>query len=151
MTRKRQNPEPMIPVVLSEEGLADERKFVMQDEWFKEQHIRQADGSIKVVLPKPTFTVQEVAKAFFGVDPEWLRYRLGNERPNDPDNYARSMFYLDGELVGDRRTPSGFRYFTLADIEKMGHSLVQQGAMSAGRLGHVVMIIKYVAKMWQII
>lgn len=120
-----------------------EEGFVAKDEWFREKKIPQVDGSVLTVLPKPIFTVAEVAKIFFAEDPDWLRWRLKKSEQN-----PHGFFVLDGKPLPDRRTDKNFRYYTLADIEKMAHALAQNGGISGARLIQIVGIIKNMLKIW---
>lgn len=121
--------------------------FIANDDWFQEKHIPQVDGSTKVVLPKPNFSVAEVAKVFFAEDPDWLRWRLKKSEQN-----PNGFFVLDGQPLPDRRTDNGtkygFRYYTLGDIEKMAHALCQNGAISGARLLQIMGIIKNMLKLY---
>jgi hypothetical protein len=128
------------PVITTPYEHARDRSFVAKDEWFPEQKIPQADGSILTVLPKPTFTVAEVSKVFFAQDPDWLRWRLKKSAQN-----PHGFFVLDGKPLPERRTTTstpGFRYYTLADVEKMAHALCQNGAIAGAELVHIITIVK---------
>lgn len=89
----------------------------------------------------PNFTVKETAKFFFGNSVEWLRWRIR-------ENY----FILDGEQVGTRRDETtGFRYFTLPDIERMAHALARvEGGLDGLHLNKVILLVKTVADMYRI-
>lgn len=124
-----------------------EEGFIAKDEWFQEKHIPQVDGTVKVVLPKPNFTVSEVSKVFFAEDPDWLRWRL-KKTAESPHGF----FVLDGKPIPEHRIDNGskygFRYYTLADIEKMAHALAQNGAISGARLLHIMGIVKNMLKLY---
>jgi hypothetical protein len=131
------------PLIISDPENFGENDFIAKDEWFQEKKIPQVDGTVKTVLPKPTFTVAEVSKVFFAEDPDWLRWRLKKTEDN-----PHGFFILDGEPLPDRRTDKNFRYYTLADVEKMAHALAQNGAISAQRLSHIVGIVRNMLKVW---
>lgn len=130
-------------LIIADPDLFNDADFIAKDEWFEEKKIPQADGSVLTVLPKPIFTVAEVAKNFFAEDADWLRWRLQKSETN-----PQGFFLLDGEPLVARRTPSNFRYFTLADIEKMAHALAQNGAINGAKLTQIVIIIKNMLRLW---
>lgn len=131
------------PLIIADAEHFEDKGFIAKDEWFLEKRIPQADGSVKVVLPKPTFTVAEVSKVFFAEDPDWLRWRIKKS-----DQNPHGFFVLDGEPLVERRTEKNFRYYTLADVEKMAHALAQNGAISGQRLTYIVSIIKNMLKLY---
>lgn len=135
------------PLIIADPDHYGDEGFIAKPEWFEEKHIPQADGSVKVVLPKPNFTVAEVSKVFFGEDPDWLRWRLKKSEEN-PDGF----FVLDGQPIPERRVQNGskygFRYYTLTEIEMMAHALAQNGAISGQRLTHIMGIVKNMLKLY---
>lgn len=135
------------PVIIADPEHFEDKGFIAKDEWFQEKHIPQVDGTTKVVLPTPNFTVAEVSKVFFAEDPDWLRWRIKKTEQN-----PHGFFILDGEPLPERRVQNGskygFRYYTLADIEKMAHALAQNGAISGARLTHIIGIIKNMLKLY---
>lgn len=124
------------PLVVAEQD-SNQREFVTDPAWFAEQEIVQPDGSIKKVLPNPTFTVQEAAKFFFGKSPDWLRWRT-----KKTDENPQGFFVLDGVPLPDHRTDAGFRYYTLHDIEMMAHALAQQQGIDGGTLQAIVTLVR---------
>jgi hypothetical protein len=95
-------------------------------------------------MPVPRFTVSEAAKMFFGNSTHWLRWRLKSDpAAGHPDGY----FILDGKAMTFRRTESGARYFTLADIERMGHALAQQRLIPGSKLRDIILAVKAVARL----
>lgn len=71
----------------------------------------------------PTFSVQEVAKAFFGRSSHWIRWR---EREG-------ALTLADGSVIGGR-TKTGSRYYTLADVERIAHALYQRDHIDQAQL-----------------
>jgi hypothetical protein len=135
------------PLIITDPEHFGDKDFIAKEEWFQEKHIPQADGSVKVVLPKPNFSVSEVAKVFFAEDPDWLRWRLKKSKEN-----PHGFFVLDGQPIPERRTQNGtehgFRYYTLVEVERMAHALAQNGAISGQRLTYIVTIIKNMLKLY---
>lgn len=128
---------PAQPLVVASGKDRIEREFFTDPDWFQETLVPQPDGSYKKVLPNPTYTVQEAAKFFFGKGADWLRWRT----KHTPDN-PQGFFVLDGEPLPDRRTDAGFRYYTLADIERMAHALAQNGGIDGGTLQAIIDQVK---------
>lgn len=154
-------PEPE-PLVMTDAEHVGEQKFYMSDDMFPVQQIVDADGTvIDEVLPKPIFTVQEVAKFFFGKSSDWMRWRIQPDKPpakasdeekaNWVPRYPNGMLVLDGEPLPERRTKSNYRYYTLADVEKMAHALKQHNAIDGHTLNTAVSLVKYVAEQYRII
>lgn len=81
----------------------------------------------------PTFEPGEITKIFFNRSSHWLRWR---ER--------QGHIVYDGEVVGSR-TDVGSRYYTLGDVEKMIHALMQNGAVDAQRGYNALMVVRYIA------
>lgn len=126
-------PEPLIvaePEMLVQPG----RRFLLDDGMF---------ATDRKGLLTPHFSVQDVAKFFFGNGPDWLRWRMraDNERGR-PDGY----FLLNGKPLEFKRTEAGARYFTLADVEKMAHALAQEGGIDGLQLNYIVTLVKTCAK-----
>jgi hypothetical protein len=109
-------------------------------------------------LPTPTFKVKEVAEVFFGKSDDWLRWRM---RPNDrrvrnpetgevelvPGDHPDGYFILDGSPMEFKRTESGARYFTLADIERMATALAQGGHIDGARFTLVIKMVVTCARL----
>lgn len=103
------------------------RSFFLWDSMFD----RNSDG-----LPLPQYTVQETSKLFFGKGSDWLRWRY---RP--ANNYPQGYFVLDGTILEPKRTEKGNRYYTLADIERMAHALVENKAIDGEKFSVVLQLI----------
>lgn len=104
--------------------------------------------------PKLKFTVDQVAKFFFGYSGSWLRLKMKPDA-NHPDTY----FVLGGERMEFNREASygkpaearendlSARFFTLADIEPMAYSLFAFGAITHDRLVAVINLVKWEARL----
>lgn len=113
----------------------------------------------------PRFSVQEVAKSFFGQSADWLRWRMRPSRPRSDEvsSHPEGYFLLDGKPMDFKRlkvnpnskkagdpNASTARYYTLADIERMAHALGQQGVFSGQEVAHVVLMTLCCARLWGI-
>lgn len=117
--------------VLSDSLNPEDGNYWLSDEMFS----LDKDG-----LPFPNFSVQEVAKNFFGKTPDWLRWR---ER--------KGSFKLNGEDILPRRSEEGNRRYTLADVERMAHALADNGAIDGMDLTIVIMLIKWMGRLYKVI
>ena len=90
--------------------------------------------------PRPNFSVQEAAQAFFGKTSWWLRwcYRAAPGKPN-------GSFVLNGVLIVPKRTAKGSRYYTLADIERMAHALAEGRSISGEKVAQIMSIVLILA------
>jgi hypothetical protein len=113
------------------------RVFFLWDSMFT----RTEDG-----LPLPNYTVQETAKVFFGRGPDWLRWRY---RP--ANNYPKGYFVLGETILEPKRTEKGNRYYTLADIERMAHALVQNNAIDGEQLSIILQLVLLQARLHRVI
>lgn len=98
-------------------------------------------------MPRPVYTVQETAKLFFGKGSDWLRWRY---RPAEP-NYPNGYFVLNGVLLEPKRTEKGNRFYTLADIERMAHALVENHAIDPDHLSVVLQLVLLQARLYRVI
>lgn len=92
----------------------------------------------------PNFAVQETATTFFGRSPDWLRWRYRADDPKPKGTKPRfpnGYFVLDDEVLEPKTTPSGARYYTLADIEKMAYSLLDNEVLDQTQLACVLNIV----------
>jgi hypothetical protein len=96
--------------------------------------------------PKPSFGAQEAAKIFFGKGADWLRWRY---RPatEHPDGY----FVLGDKILEPKRTESGQRYYTLADIERMAHALAQNDAIDGRQVMSTIAVALFIARVYAIV
>lgn len=150
------------PLIIAVEENVKDGDFVLNDEMFPVQQIVDADGTIKdEILPKPIFTVQEVAKFFFGRSSDWMRWRISPDKPastaspevkaNWVPKYPFGMLVLDNEPLPVRRTKSNYRYYTLHDVERMAHALKQHNAIDGASLNTTIKIVRAVAEQYRLI
>lgn len=92
---------------------------------------------IEHLVTEPTYSVAEVGKFFFAKPASWIRHLERTGR-----------FMLDGKTIEIPRTGNGRRAYTLPDVEKMAHSLAQQGMLSGEQLLNVLLQIQQAAKVW---
>ncbi len=90
----------------------------------------------------PIFTVSEVAKIFFARTSHWVRWK---------DN--EGAFVFEGEYVGGFRTKAlkgkeGARRYTLADVEKMTHSLAAKDGINGHQMMHALVAVKAIAEVY---
>jgi hypothetical protein len=127
-------PEPLIIADTNLLPLPDGQRFYLDDSMFS---VDRRGRSL------PYFTIAEAAKMFFGQTVEWMRWRIR-------EGYF--MLDLDGKrvAVGDKRDEiTGFRYFTLADIEKMAHALGQvTGGFNGQQVSRTVLLAKTCAEVY---
>lgn len=116
---------------------ASDRDFFMWDHMFTQNENGQ---------PLPAYTVQETAKLFFGKGPDWLRWRY---RP--ANLHPRGYFVLDDVILEPKRTRTGNRYYTLADIERMAHALVENEAIDGGKFSIILQLILLQAVLHRVI
>jgi hypothetical protein len=93
--------------------------------------------------PVPSFGAQETSKIFFGRGPDWLRWRY-----HPTENYPNGYFVLDNVILEPKRSDSGQRFYTLADIERMAHALAENDAIDGARLMSVISIALHVARLY---
>lgn len=126
------------PLIVADEVHLTDKDFVTNPDWFLEDSFIDGDGVTRKILPTPNYTVQETAKFFFGKSSDWLRWR-SKKTPDNPDG----LFIINGEPLPDRRTDVGFRYYTLADIERMGHAMAHGNGIDGATLNNLIGLIKY--------
>lgn len=96
--------------------------------------------------PKPFFQAQDTAKIFFGKGADWLRWRY-HPAIGHPNGY----FVLGDTILEPKRTESGQRYYTLADVERMAHALAQNDAIDGGQVMTTISIALNIARVYGII
>lgn len=82
--------------------------------------------------PHPCFSVKETASTFFARSSWWLRWKY-----RETDN----GFVLNGVPLVPKRTESGSRYYTLADIERIGHAMAACGDIGGEKLAQIMTIL----------
>lgn len=89
--------------------------------------------------PTPHFSVKEAAN-FFARSAWWLRWKY---RPE-----CEPGFILNGVQLEPKRTPSGSRYYTLADIERMAHALAESRSIGGEALAQIMVLVLTQAAMY---
>jgi len=56
-----------------------------------------------------------------------------------------------GQKVGERRTASGARTYSLADVEQVAHALAQAGKITGTQLRHALGVVDLEARIWEYI
>jgi hypothetical protein len=98
----------------------DGRRF-----WITEDMItRDKNGA-----PNPWFGTHTVASVFFGRSAAWLRVRMRPVEGEWPD----SQLVLDGKPLEIFRSRGNDRQFSLLDIERAAHALLENGSGSLDR------------------
>lgn len=138
---KKVEPQPLITV--HEEHYFDRGEFLCDPAWFVETTTIDARGREKKILPKPSYTVAEASKMFFGKTPDWMRW-LSKKTDKHPDGF----FILDGEPIEEHRTEHNFRYYTLADIEKMAHALAFNGVIDGAKCATIISLVKHSLRLY---
>lgn len=112
----------------------DGRRFWVTDE--------MAAGSMtRTGEIKPKFSIGQVSKLFFARSSDWIRYLDRDE----------AGFNLDGNPLIPSRSDAGSRYYTLADVEKMAHALLQNGRLDLLHFAATIQIIRAMAFLYRII
>lgn len=118
-------------------GMPKVIEYVITDEGIPADHLI-LDG---VDLSEgPTYTIGELAKFFFGRSDHWVRWRERND-----------MFVFDGVPVGTQRTETGIRFYSLADVEKMGHALAENNKIDGYELSLILKLVLFEARVWKLI
>jgi hypothetical protein len=113
------------------------RRFILDDGMLGTDDKK---GSPGFGLPVPWFQIEDLANVFFDKSKDWIRW-LHRSAPGYPDGH----FVLDGEVLKPKRTRSGYRAYTLADVEKFARALHQGGRMNDKDLGEILNLIIAVA------
>lgn len=93
----------------------------------------------------PVFTISEMARFFFARSNHWVRWleQKGKMVAADAEGNPRK--------VGQRRTESGARVYTLGDVEEVAHALAQQRVISGLQLQHTLTIVLAQAQMYELL
>lgn len=110
----------------------DGRRFWLTDEMLP----RDRQGDVK-----PTFSIAGVAKVFFARSPDWLRW-LNTQHKKEG---SEEIFTLDGHPLEIKRTESGNRTWTLVDVERLAHALLQHGKIKVDAFVTTINIIRWMA------
>lgn len=130
--------------------------FLFHDEQFKKDRKDVYEEGDKLGRPIPNYSVNEVAKFFFGRNASWMRWRYSSDErvspvtgktnvPKHPDGY----FVLNGEPLIPKISPQGQRYYTIADVERMAHALTQNDVISGTALQEVMQLLNLTYKIWR--
>lgn len=82
----------------------------------------------------PTFTITIAAKIFFNRSPYWMR-----------DQEKSDRFVLDGKPVGDRRSASDYRIFTLGDVERIIYALGEADVLTGADMRNALTVVRSIA------
>ncbi len=94
----------------------------------------------EIIDKGPVFTITTAATVFFARSSYWLR-----------DQEKADRFILDGVLVGDRRSDSGYRNFTLGDIERMIYALGEADVLTGADMRNSLTAVKAIALVHRLI
>lgn len=94
---------------------------------------------------KPLFKIGEVAKIFFARSPDWLR-GLGTQQEREG-----GVFELDGAPLEFKRTGSGARIYTLVDVERLAHALLEHGKIDVQQFVSAINIMRWMAYCYRIL
>lgn len=115
-----------------------------KDFWIDPDDIRYDDEGI----PQPHFSVQEVAKCFFARSPSWVRHL---DRRGKVEGWEDGFFVLDNEPIDPIRTKSGMRVYSLSDIEKMAHALVDNRKIDGTHFERVITVVQVLGREYGVI
>jgi hypothetical protein len=94
---------------------------------------------------KPVFPIAQVAKTFFARSADWMRL-LGQKQ-----DQQGGVLELDGQALVVKRTDTGSRYYTLVDIERMAHALLEHGRIDGDRFNAAINIVRWMAYQYKIL
>lgn len=94
---------------------------------------------------KPTFKIGEVAKVFFARSPDWLRWL------STQNEQGGGIFELGGQPLTVRRTTSEARIYTLVDVERLAHALLEHGRIDMQQFTSAINIIRWMAYCYKIL
>lgn len=90
---------------------------------------------------KPTFRISEVGRFFFARSADWMRWLDGLATVDEP----HGVFTLDGKPLQIKRTASGSRVYTLADIERLAHALLEHDKIDGRQFAATIALVKWSA------
>lgn len=94
---------------------------------------------------KPSFKIAEVAKMFFARSADWLRW-LGAQQDKEG-----GVLELEGAPLEIRRTTSGSREYSLADVERLANALLEHGKIDGVQFITAINIMLHVALNYRIL
>jgi hypothetical protein len=122
-----------------------------ENAWMTEPRLKDCPDCVLVPretvfeMVHPHYTVNEVGKFFFGRTAHWVRWR---NRPSEHGDFPEGFFVVDGQLIEPQVTPSGFKVYDLAQIERIAHALAQNGGLTGEQLLKVVKLCIAEAAVW---
>lgn len=125
----------VVPDIMSDVRPPHGRRF-----WVTEEMVAQSTDRKKNV--RPIFTITQVASVFFARSSDWIRYI---------DGLGEDGFYLDGHKLMPARTESAARYYTLADVEKMAHALLNNDRIDPMQFAGTINIVRWIACLYKLI
>jgi hypothetical protein len=156
------------PVILADPELIEPlpgHRWILDDDMFHKVPVK-----VKIKVSKnpdrfetveeervwPHYSVKETAKFFFGKSPHWLRWRyLSDERTSKVTGevtkaakHPDGFFVLDGEPLVPKTSISGYRYYTLPDIERMAAALGQQKVIDGWEVNAITLLAVSNAAIW---
>lgn len=136
------------------------QRWWLYDEMFKSVEVQVKSGkkTITETRLKPYYSVQEVSKFFFGRSPHWLRWRyLSDQRVSKVTGqitkaakHPDGFFILDGEPLVPKTSLSGYRWYTLADVERMAAALGQTGIIDGLEVSAITSLVRASAVIWKV-
>lgn len=103
----------------------DGRKYWLEQDMLPQDRLKRV---------KPTFKIGEVAKIFFARSPDWLRW-LGHQQEEG----------TPGSVLEVNRTKSGSRIYTLVDVERIAHTLLEHKRIDIRQFTGAISIIRWMA------
>lgn len=95
---------------------------------------------------KPTFKIGEVARIFFARSPDWLRWLDGKK--HEPSG---GVFELEGKPLEVERTDAGARIYTLVDVERIAHALLEHRRIDPAQFVGAINIVRWMAYNYKIL
>ena len=83
---------------------------------------------------KPSFKITEVTKVFFARSADWLRWI-------EQDDQSGQVFSIAGEPLEIKRTETGNRSYTLVDVERLAHALLEHRKITVDQFIAAINII----------
>lgn len=96
---------------------------------------------------KPVFSIAQIAKIFFARSADWVRWLSNQGHKND----GEVVFVLDGKALETKRTESGSRFYTLADVERVAHALVEHHRIDGEQFVAAIQIMLWMAYSYSIL
>ncbi len=94
---------------------------------------------------KPSFKIAEVAMVFFARSADWLRW-LGAQQEKEG-----GVLELKGKPLEVQRTTAGSRTYTLVDVERLAHALLENHKIDGTQFLTTINIIRWMAYNYRIL